>query len=68
MYKLCVADLEWLYDETLHGQNAETGKPVHLTALQRARRAAQLLMRRHNVKRAEVVPYLMIGDSLVIRR
>jgi hypothetical protein len=36
--------------------------------LRKARSAAQLLMRRWGVKRAEISPYCMIGDTLVLRR
>lgn len=54
MYILKVAGREWLFD----GEKA----------LRRARKAAQLLMRRWAVKRAEITPYCMIGDSYVIRR
>jgi hypothetical protein len=54
MYILKVAGREWLY----------TGEK----ALRRARKVAQLLMRRWGVKRAEISPYCMIGDTLVLRR
>jgi hypothetical protein len=51
MFKLIVGKTQWLFD----------GRHVH----QRAKFAAEILMRRQHVKTAELVPYGgMIADSI----